>query len=261
MVNKLYFDKQVDFWNSVLNPDNMTVGQLNLDNFDLERNLAFYYTPAQEYAYSRMGKLQGKDILELGCGMGLNAVIMARKGANVTAVDIAQRRVEWVNNLAKKYSLKNINAVCMSAEDLRFKKESFDVIYSNELLIHTNRAKTLAECCGVLRKGGKAIFVESLKFHPLVNLYRKGFAPKIYGCIAEHLTLKEIEAFRTFFSEVHHREFYLLTFLAFFWQFGIQNKGLFKFSLDILHKADEFIYLYFPSLRYFSWMTCIECVK
>ncbi len=259
--NRASFAGQVDFWNSVINPDNITIGELNLDEFKLEENLVFYQTPVQDYAYRVMGNIEGKNVLELGCGMGMNAVIMAGRGANVTAIDIAQKRVNWVNGLAKRYGLKNIKAICMSAEDLDFPDESFDIIYSNEVLIHLNHRKVLGRCVNLLRKGSKAIFVESLKFNPLVNLYRCTLAPRIFKHIGEHFTFKEIDSFRTFFPQVYHKEFYLFSFMAFFWQFGVPNLSLFKLSVTALNRIYKLIFLCFPFTRIFAWMSCIECIK
>jgi len=252
--------KQVDYWNSVINPDNITTGELDLAEFDLEEGLCFYYTPAQKYAYSRMGDLNGKSVLELGCGLGMNAVMMARQGASVTAIDIAPKRVDWVNRLAQKYGYRNIKAVCMSAEDLSFPKENFDVVYSNEVLIHTNRSRCLKGCRDVLKTGGKAIFIESLN-NPLLNLYRNTLGPGIFKDIAEHLTLKEIDSFRVYFEETKHKEFYFLSCMAFFWQFALKNKHIFTYTLGWLYKVDEIIFGLFPSMRVLAWMSCIECRK
>ncbi|MFC1631919.1 class I SAM-dependent methyltransferase [Candidatus Omnitrophota bacterium] len=254
-------NQQVEFWNSLMHPEKYTAGELDPGEFDLEKNLEFYRTPAQKYAYGRLGNITGKDVLELGCGMGLNAMIMARAGACVTAIDIAQKRVDWVNNLAQKYGLKNLKAVCMSAEELEFADESFDVIYSNEVLIHTDRQKALAEAQRVLRKGAQAIFIESLKYNPLVNLYRYTLGPKIFKRIANHFSLKELKLFRANFDQVEHQEFYFLAFLAFFWQYGIQNLRMFRISLALLNRIDEFIFRYFTFMRRFGWMSCIECIK
>ena len=253
--------KQVEFWNSVINPDNITVGRLNLEKFDLEKNLAFYYTSIQKYAYGLVGDLKGKRVLELGCGLGLSAVIMAKKKANVTAIDIAPKRVQWVNDLVKRYGLTDINAICMSAEDMSFAEGSFDIIYSNEVLIHTDRKKVLAGCARLLTKGGKAIFIESLRFNPLINIYRNTLGPRIFKDIAKHMTLREIRAFKNFFHDVKHEEFYLLSPLGFFWQFGIQNLPLFRLSIKVLNSLDKLIFSCFPFTRYFAWMSCIECIK
>lgn len=261
MTNLLSFNKQVDFWDSVINPDNITKGEISFDNFNLKENLDFYFTPIQEYAYMLMGNIEGKKILELGCGLGLNAVIMAQKGAYVTAIDASPKRVQWVKKIAERYRLENITAICMSAEDLEFENESFDIIYSNEVLIHLNRLKVLDSCAHILCKGGKAIFIESLKSNPFVNLYRNTFGPKIFKHIADHLSLKEIDVFKSYFIDVNHKEFYLFSFMAFFWQFGIRNLRLFKFSVRILNRVDSFIFSYFPSMRFLGWMTCIKCTK
>ena len=48
----------------------------------------------------------GKNALDLGCGTGTTAFILAQLGFNVTGIDISETAIEMANELAKKQNLK-----------------------------------------------------------------------------------------------------------------------------------------------------------
>lgn len=56
---------------------------------------------AAEYSFHIMGDVRGKYILELGCGAGSNAVVLASRGAEVVGVDISPRAIEIARHRAE----------------------------------------------------------------------------------------------------------------------------------------------------------------
>ena len=52
------------------------------------------------------GKLKGKTALEIGCGSGLNAIELARRGFQVTAVDLVEQPVQVARARAREAKLK-----------------------------------------------------------------------------------------------------------------------------------------------------------
>src|SRR5205823_1341194 len=80
----------------------------------------------KEYRFRLLGDLAGKSLLDVGCGDGLNAVMLARMGARVTGVDVsagalevARRRAE-VNGVADRLRL-----VCAPIERAELPERSF----------------------------------------------------------------------------------------------------------------------------------------
>jgi ubiquinone/menaquinone biosynthesis C-methylase UbiE len=74
---------------------------------------------------------KGLDVLDLGCGDGTTAIPSARRGANVTGVDISKYLVDAGNKRAKEEGLSN----CVFKEGdarnlLELKDESFDMVVS-----------------------------------------------------------------------------------------------------------------------------------
>ena len=78
---------------------------------------------------------QSGSVLELGCGSGNDAIWFAKKGFNVTAVDISEKEI----NLAKEKSkgISNINYIIDDIHSFST-EEKFDIIYDRGC-IHNNQ--------------------------------------------------------------------------------------------------------------------------
>jgi len=101
----------------------------------------------------------GKELLEVGAGMGTDLAQFAKHGAIVTDVDLSSGHLA----LAKEnFRLRGLEGrfVHQDAETLPFPDASFDVVYSNGVIHHTpNTQKVVDEIFRVLRPGGKAIIM------------------------------------------------------------------------------------------------------
>lgn len=102
---------------------------------------------------------QGKRLLEIGCGVGLDLVRFARHGAIVTGIDLAEVSIE----LAKKnFAFNRLTADLrvMNGEKLLFGDDSFDVAYAHGVLQYTaDIERMIEEIKRVLKPGGQAILM------------------------------------------------------------------------------------------------------
>lgn len=97
-------------------------------------------------------------ILEIGVGNGRDSIYLAKENNQVTGIDIAEGAI----NLAKKNAQQEgvgdkINFTIGKAEELNFKDESFDAVYSISVLHATILPDSLAEISRVLKPNGKAM--------------------------------------------------------------------------------------------------------
>ena len=101
----------------------------------------------------------GEDVLEIGGGMGTDLAQFASHGARVTDVDLAAGHLQLAE---ENFRLRGLPGrfIHHDAETLPFADASFDLVYSNGVLLHTpNTAAVVGEIRRVLRPGGRAIIM------------------------------------------------------------------------------------------------------
>jgi ubiquinone/menaquinone biosynthesis C-methylase UbiE len=134
---------------------------------------AGFFRELDEYRFDKLRYLpqvvdftnyQGKALLEVGCGVGIDLVRFARYGAIVTGVDLAEVSI----NLARENFAQNgldADLRVMNGEALTFADKSFDVVYAHGVLQYTADAPQMArELHRVLKPGGEAIVMVYNKY-------------------------------------------------------------------------------------------------
>jgi ubiquinone/menaquinone biosynthesis C-methylase UbiE len=101
----------------------------------------------------------GLDVLDVGCGQGIDLVNYARAGARATGLDLTPRHVELAR--AHLTALGHDGTVAHGdAEAMPFADASFDRVSTNGVLHHTpSMDRALAEIARVLRPGGRATVI------------------------------------------------------------------------------------------------------
>jgi len=106
-----------------------------------------------------LGMVEGRSILDAGCGEGYLSRLMAERGANVTAVDYSERLLEIAKELTEDNT--RINYRHANLENLEIlSADSFDVIVSCVVLQDVPDYQTATkEMYRVLRSGGECILI------------------------------------------------------------------------------------------------------
>ncbi|HKV40207.1 MAG TPA: class I SAM-dependent methyltransferase [Blastocatellia bacterium] len=100
---------------------------------------------------------RGRSVLEVGCGLGTDAVRFAQAGAHYTGIDLTRRAVDLTRSRFETEGLRGEFRVA-DAEQLPFEAERFDLFYSHGVLHHTpDMASAIAEAHRVLKPGGTAM--------------------------------------------------------------------------------------------------------
>lgn len=185
----------------VLRMDNNTnminkTSQLNKEHYNskLQKSLNYYKNNPKtlkniklEMSYSKVIRLfyhyskkliigSSTHILDMGCGTGALAVLMASHKAIVTAIDISEVNIEITKLRAKRNSIENIYSIVGSCDDTGLNDESFDIIYGMGIIHHLSvdiEEKTYAEVYRLLKPGGTAIFCESVINSAALDYIRK----------------------------------------------------------------------------------------
>jgi 2-polyprenyl-6-hydroxyphenyl methylase / 3-demethylubiquinone-9 3-methyltransferase len=107
----------------------------------------------------RIAALAGKSALDVGCGGGILAEAMARRGARVKGIDLSDKALK-VAQLHLHESRLEVDYEAVSAEDLAARSPaSYEVVTCMELLEHVpDPASTVRACADLARPGGRVFF-------------------------------------------------------------------------------------------------------
>jgi SAM-dependent methyltransferase len=165
-----------------------------------------------EYAFAVLGDVVGRTILELGCGSGINSVLLARRGARVIAVDISRSLIEVAARRVAVHGVGDrVRFVTGSAHDLPLAAESVDVVVGISVLHHLELDAAAREIGRVLKPGGRAIFKEPVRASSLLRLARPvvPYRRSDVSPFERPLTPADLETFRRRFVAGVCRSFWL----------------------------------------------------
>ena len=103
--------------------------------------------------------VSGKQVLEIGCGMGTHAEMLLRNGASLTAIDQTALAVEATR---RRLDLKRLDAQVLQqdAEKLTLPDRSFDVVWTWGVIHHSSSTEQcVGEISRVLRPGGRLMMM------------------------------------------------------------------------------------------------------
>ena len=120
--------------------------------------------------------LAGKRVLDIGCGGGILADAMARKGAEVLGIDLAGKALKVAQLHALEAQTQGVRYREVSAETLAAEQpESFDVVTCMEMLEHVPDPSSVVRACATLVKPGGHVFFST------INRNAKAFVFAIVG--------------------------------------------------------------------------------
>ncbi|MFJ2990897.1 bifunctional 2-polyprenyl-6-hydroxyphenol methylase/3-demethylubiquinol 3-O-methyltransferase UbiG [Collimonas sp. NPDC087041] len=114
--------------------------------------------------------LAGKNVVDIGCGGGILAESMARKGAKVTGIDLSDKALK-VADLHSLESGIEVRYEKIAAEDLAEREAGqFDVVTCMEMLEHVPDPSSIVRACATLVKPGGQVFFSTLNRNPKAYL-------------------------------------------------------------------------------------------
>ena len=108
-----------------------------------------------------MGGVEGKDVLELGCGAAQWSILLAGRGARIVGLDNSIRQLEHARELMAAAGV-DFPLVHASAEDVPLPDASFDVVFCDHGgMTFGDPYLTVPEAARLLRPGGLFAFSHS----------------------------------------------------------------------------------------------------
>jgi SAM-dependent methyltransferase len=128
-----------------------------------------------ERSLGLLGDVAGKRAIEIGCGGGQNAIVLAKWGADVVGVDPSREQLKFARKLARQEGAK-VRFEEGIAENLSvFPDESFDLAISSYAFDYvTDLGSAYREACRILAPGGILVFCLSHPWFAAVGWYLAG---------------------------------------------------------------------------------------
>jgi SAM-dependent methyltransferase len=163
-------------------------------------------------AIDRLGDVRGCRALDLGCGHGMASIVLARRGAHVTALDLSPGYLAEAGRRAGANGI-DLDLVQATGEALPFAPASFDRIWGNAVLHHLDLRRAAGELERVLAPGGVAVFCEPWGENPLLEWARRRLPyPHKERTVDERpLRRHQLRLLQAFFADLHWEGFQLLT--------------------------------------------------
>ena len=127
-------------------------------------------TPWHQMAIPRLPALEGRRVLEIGCGRGGFSEYLASRGADVVAADFSPAAVRQAQRRLEGHV--TAEAVVADIEAIQFERDSFDVVVSLDTIEHVpHPTRAVAELVRVLRPGGKLVLTTN-NYFGLIGIWR-----------------------------------------------------------------------------------------
>jgi 2-polyprenyl-3-methyl-5-hydroxy-6-metoxy-1,4-benzoquinol methylase len=250
-----------DTWAMSVNPTSIDIVQTN----------TACTSPELRYIHKTLQNVKGKQILDIGCGLGEVSVYLATRGARVTALDLSQPMLDVAKTLAKQHNVR-IKTIHASIEDISsLPGHSFDVVYVGNLFHHVDIRKALEAVRHVLKPDGTLVCWEPVQYNPVINIYRR-IARRVRSDNERPFTLSDIQLFRSYFRSVSLGWYWLTTLIIFvimatvygrnpnkirYWKAVVSEEARWRPLYVPLEKLDTFLIRIFPFLAYLCWNVVI----
>ena len=164
-----------------------------------------------EYMFYLVGDVAGKDVLDLGCGIGEELVPLIYKGARVIGIDLSPELIDLAERRVAMQcaGFPTPQLFARSAYETGLADRSLDMVFCSALLHHLDLPTVLKEISRILRPGGRFIVREPVRFsrtltklrklfpeHKDVSEYEHPLTREEYATIARFFELREERAFR-----------------------------------------------------------------
>jgi len=116
--------------------------------------------------------LANKVVLDVGCGGGILSDSMARKGAQVTGIDLSTKALRVAQLHALEANTANVSYREISAEALALEHPAeFDIVTCMEMLEHVPDPSSVVRACSELVKPGGWVFFSTINRNPKAFLF------------------------------------------------------------------------------------------
>lgn len=169
---------------------------------------------SKEYRFRLLGALTGQRVLDVGCGVGDNAILLALAGGEVTAVDVSPTSIAVAERRACASGLPIVpRFVCAPIEEAELPAGTFDLVWADGLLHHVipELDLVLRRLRELARPGARVMFSEPVNRLPVLRRLRELLPIETDATPGERpLEEAELDLVRRYVPDLELRAFGLL---------------------------------------------------
>jgi 2-polyprenyl-3-methyl-5-hydroxy-6-metoxy-1,4-benzoquinol methylase len=169
----------------------------------------------KEFRFRVLGSLRGKRVLDVGCGDGVNAVLLASLGAEVTGIDVSPKAIDLATQRAKLSGVAaSTRFLCSPLENADLAPRSFDIVWGDAILHHllAELDQVLPKLASWVKPGGTLLFSEPVNFSSTLRRLRFMVPVKTEATPDERpLEPAEIETLEKYISDAQVERFALFS--------------------------------------------------
>ena len=170
-IRKYWIDNPCEEWFFGPGINCSNINKIDLKQFKLNASLRYSNEP-EILKFTDFNLLKGLNVLEVGYGLGSDAVLLAKSSKNYFGTDLSKVSYDVTSRRLKLYDLNNTNLKIGSSTNLDYEDSFFDFVYSWGVIHHSgNIRRSLEEIFRVLKKGGRSKIMVYNKNSLIVFIY------------------------------------------------------------------------------------------
>jgi ubiquinone/menaquinone biosynthesis C-methylase UbiE len=124
-----------------------------------EERAGYIYTDKEFLNVLEEIGIEGKDILDFGCGDGIHSFKLSEHNPKkVVGIDPSEQMIELAKNKLVRTDKSNLSFLIADGDNLPFEDEAFDIVLANYVLVHFNDLqRPLTEIYRVLKPKGSFV--------------------------------------------------------------------------------------------------------
>ncbi len=196
--------------------------------------------------------LNGKKLLEIGSGLGVNHIVWTKKyGIDGYGIEPSEPGFESSHDISKRLIERNqldpSKIIDSCGENLPFLDDTFDIVYSTNVLEHTTEPKmVLREALRVLKPNGILQFVYP-NYHSYYDGHYSVFHPPIFGkaffpWYVKFVFNRDPEFARTLRTELNIR-----------WTNRVLSELMIDYNFNVLSLGEDVFLERMSSLKFEAW--------
>ncbi|MDH3626847.1 MAG: class I SAM-dependent methyltransferase [Acidobacteriota bacterium] len=206
-------------------------------------------------AVEALRPIAAQRILELGCGVEGLASDLRDRGADVTAIDLAERRVAVAQTRFGRQSSGTGSVLTCAADAnlLPFRAATFDAIVAQDVLMYNDPSSIQGEAARVLRPGGRLVLVEALRGNPALAWIRNRVDASEHSRYANYLSWSELRGHSDGLRTVKKSAHTLVSLPAWWVLFRLRSVHWHRRLLRLLEPLDRGLLRVAPALGHWAW--------